>query len=306
MAKLRKRLVALAHSLGIQKPLLARARRRYKSFHRRAFQAMKQKEAARAAADKLRAEAGVCFTYGPNEDAAKGMQLLRKAERKDAKALRFEAAETKNRAKKVFWRGRVRTLHKLVQGIETDIAGVEDELAKLKAKHGVTIEGNKASGGTPFQRWKAVLLAAAANCASNHRRNFYSQSGSWDCKHEIEPGPSYAERSDCSEFVTGAAYSAGLKDPNGARFTGGYTGTLLGQHNGWREVSEAEMKRAGKPALIVYVSSWSDTEGHHTDGWCPSPGDADRTIGHGSAPVDAGTVDDFGDGLFRCLIYDPK
>ncbi len=289
MAKLKQRLAALAHSLGVQKPLLARARRRYKANHKRTFKAMKQKEAAREAADELRAAGHAA-----------------KAERKDAKALRFEAVETKNRTKKIFWRGRVRTLNRRVKDTETDIGAVEAELAKLKAEHGVTIKDNKATGGTPFQRWKAVLLAAAANCASNDRRNFYSQSGAWDCKHEIEPGPEYGERSDCSEFLTGAAYSAGLRDPNGARFTGGYTATLLGQHNGWREVTEAEMKRAGKPAFIVYVSSWSDAIGHHTEGWCPSPGDSDRTIGHGSAPVDAGTIDDFGDGLYRCLIYAPK
>jgi hypothetical protein len=229
-----------------------------------------------------------------------------KAARKDAKALRYEHTETKNRTRKIFWRGRVKVLNRRVQGLESDQAATEAELAKWQKEHGVQIKGNRASGGTPYKRWMAVCLAAAANCASAKRRNFYSQSGAWDVKHELEPGPAYGERSDCSSTVTGFAWSANLTDPNGQRFTGGYTGTLLGGHNGWREVSEAEMKRAGKPAFIVYVSSWSDTVGHHTEGWVPSKSDSNRTVGHGDSRVDFGTVDDFGDGLFRCFIFDPK
>jgi hypothetical protein len=51
MAPIRERLDALAKAIGLQKPLLQRARRRYRTFHSRAFKAMKQKEAARVAAD---------------------------------------------------------------------------------------------------------------------------------------------------------------------------------------------------------------------------------------------------------------
>lgn len=276
LAKLRERLAALQHSLLVQRPLLTRARRRYRSFHKRAYKAMKQKEAAMEAADKLR------------EEGHPG-----RAERKDAKALRLSGVEERNRAKKVFWRGRAKVLAKRVHGIETDIASVEKEIAEL----GPTVKGNKVSGGTREERWKLACLTAAANCSTGRRRNFYSQSGSWDIKHEIAPGPEYGERSDCSQFVTGIAWSCGLPDPNGAGYTGGYTGTLIGQHHGWKLVSYARLQKIGW-GYIVYGGG----VGHHTEAYVGGG----RTVGHGSAPVDFGVPDLFGDGDFRCYAYLPS
>jgi hypothetical protein len=172
----------------------------------------------------------------------------------------------------------------------------------------VSIEGNVAKGGSPFERWLAVQNASVANCATGKRRNFYSMSGSWNIKHPITPGEAYGERSDCSQTVTAWAKAAGLPDPNGARYTGGYTGTLQQGNNGWREVSFSHMVKAKKPAFLIYGSG----TGHHTEGWCPVVNangqivNANRTAGHGSAPVDHGLPDLFGDNDFRCFIYDPK
>jgi hypothetical protein len=289
MAPIRERLDALAKALGLQRPLLQRARRRYRTFHGRAYKAMKQKEVAMAAADEAR-------SYG---EVVKGQRL-------DRKALRYEHIEVKNRARKVFWRGRVKVLNRRVKGLEDDRSKVEAEIAAWKKDHGVQIKGNRSSGGSPWKRWMTVGLIAVANCASGKRRNFYSQSGGWSIRHELEPGPAYGDRSDCSSTVTGLAWSADLPDPNGQRFGGGYTATLMSKSSGWREVSEAQMKAAKKPGFIVYVTSWSDEIGHHTEGYAPSAANPDRTVGHGDSRVDFGTVDDFGDGLFRCFIFDPK
>ena len=42
--------------------------------------------------------------------------------------------------------------------------------------------------------------------------------------------------------------------------------------------------------------------GHHVEAYI---GPGDRTAGHGSAPVDFGRINLFGNGDFRCFIYDP-
>lgn len=286
LAKLRERLAALAKALGIQKALLARARRRYATFHKRAFRAMKQKESAWEAADKLRSD---------GHDA--------KARRKDKKAGRFERVEVRNRTRKHFWLGRVKILARRVKGIKVEISDVEAELAEWIKTHGVQIKGNKATGGTPGKRWLAVWAAMVINCSRATRRNFYSQSGSPSIRHEIEPGPSYGCRSDCSSTLTGAAWSANLPDPNGNRFNGeGFTGTLIGEHNGWRGCSLAELREKGW-GYIVYGSG----DGHHTEAFTPSKSDPDRTSGHGSSPVDHGTLHLFGAGeVERYYIFDPK
>jgi len=259
----------------------------------------RQAKAAMKVADKLRAEAHTLLTYGPNEDQTRGEAKLRKAQRKDGKVAKLQAKATKESHRAVFWRGRARALTKRIEGISTDVGKLEREIAKA----GPHVDGNRVDDGDPGERFILAAKTAAVNCATNKRRNFYSQSGSWDCKHEIKPGPQYGERSDCSQFVTGICWSAQLPDPNGARFTGGYTGTLLGQHNGWKIVTEKEMRAKGW-GIVVYISSWSDTVGHHTEGYVGEGGDG--TIGHGSAPVDAGVVNLFGDGLYRCLIWEPK
>lgn len=304
MKKLKAALAALLKSLGVQTALLARARRRMKAKHVAAEHAEKRRDAARDAADRLRSEAHRYLTFGPDEDQAKGERLLRRAGRKSDKALRLDAAATKNHNKAIFWRGRAKVLAKRIAGITENVAEIQKEIAAL----GVTIEGNVAKGGTDLERWLAVLNASVANCAKGlpeGRRNFYSMSGAWDIDHPIHPGEEYGERSDCSSTVTAWAKAAGLPDPNGAEWLGGYTGTLQQGHNGWREVSFEHMVKAKRPAFFIYGVG----VGHHTEGWCPILNengqivDANRSAGHGSAPVDYGVPNLFGDGDFRCFAF---
>jgi hypothetical protein len=280
MAKLRDTLDKLGKALGLQKPLLARAQRRYQAARKRAAVANEQKKAALEAADQLRKQ-------GHHQ----------KAQRKDQKAGRLRAVATKQHEKAVAWRGRVKELSRRVHGIEQDQKQIADELNKLRSEHGVTIKGNKAEGGTPEQRWRAVCLQAVKNCSGGQRRNFYDQGGSWDVQHEIKPGPAYSERSDCSQFVTGMAWSAGLPDPNGANFSGGFTGTLVQEHGGWHQTTESKMRERGW-GYIVYGGG----VGHHTE--CYVGGE--RTVGHGSPPVDFGTINLFGDGDYRCFVWTGK
>lgn len=274
MTRLRKALGAIVQSLDLQNALLDHARRRYFASRRRAFKANEQKKAAQATADTLRKQ-------GHPQRAA----------RKDKKALRLEVVATKNHQRAIFWRGRTKVITQRIDKLLSEQQKLETQIKAL----GVTIKGNKAVGGTAKERWIAVCLASVAHCANGSRRNFYSQVGAWDVDHPIT-GERYGERSDCSSYVTSVAKAAGLPDPNGEDWQGGYTGTLVGQHNGWKQVTEKAMKRHGW-GYIVYGTG----VGHHTEAYI---GPGDRTAGHGSAPVDFGTVNLFGDNDYRCYIHD--
>jgi hypothetical protein len=307
MQKLKAVLAALSHAFGVQEALHERAVAKMRKRHAGQEKAETQAKAARTKADTLRREANKAWTFGPDQDDARGERLWRRAIRKDKKAGQFDLKATREMHRAVFWRGRARVIAKRLAGIKTDSMKIEAEILKL----GVTITGNRATGGTDFERWLAVQNASVANCAKgppDGRRNFYSMSGAWNIDHPITPGEAYGERSDCSQTVTAWAKAAGLPDPNGADWSGGYTGTLQQGHNGWRQVSFAQMVKSRRPAFLVYGSG----VGHHTEGWCPVVNDsgeivnANRTAGHGSAPVDYGVPDLFHDGDFRCFIYDPK
>jgi hypothetical protein len=278
MSKIRAALDAVAHTLGLSQKLLGRAQRRAKKFHRKAKHNLHERDKAKRQADRYRA-----------------LNHPARAAAEDAKAGRCEARRARSSAKAQFWTGRVKVLTQRIHGLEVR----QDKLsAELKRLTGPRVEGNRVKGGSSGERWRAACLTAVSNCASGRRRNFYSQSGSWDVKHEIEPGPAYGERSDCSQFLTGMAWSARLPDPNGADFTGGYTGTLIGQHDGWIRVSRSHMERKGW-GYVVYGGG----TGHHTEAYI---GPGDRTAGHGSAPVDFGVINLFGDGDYSCFIYDPS
>ncbi len=288
MARTRARLAKILEKLTSNEAQLKKARRRYK-----ANIALEAKEKAKAALAQK--EADRFFRFGPDEDQAKGEAATRKAARCLHRA-------HKAHLRSVYWRGKVKTSLQKIHDLGIHEDKIKAELAKWKKEHGVVIEGNKVVGGTPGQRWKAALLASVANCSKGMpqgRRNFYSQSGDWDIDHEIKGGPEYGHRSDCSSTVTGWAKACGLPDPNGEDFRGGYTGTLVGQHNGWREVSQHYMETSGKAAYIVYGPG----PGHHTEGYL---GPENRTAGHGDSRVDFGIVDDFGDGDLRCYCYEGK
>jgi hypothetical protein len=289
MARIRSALDAIAHSLGMSERLLARAQNRYKANRKRAFVAHNQQQRAREKAEKY-------DHYGPGENQAKGEALLKEAERHGHVAY-------KNHARAQFWLGRIKALTQRIHGLKVDQAKLEAELAKWRAEHGAHVDGNKVKGGTPKQRFLLECLTSVANASKGLRTAFYSMEGAWDILHELVGGPRHGHRSDCSSTVTGWVKGAGLPDINGTDFTSGWTETFLQQNNGWKIVSEAEMRRRGW-GVIVYLHYRGDTTGHHTEAFTPSESSPDRTCGHGSAPVDFGVVDLFGDGLFACLVLD--
>jgi hypothetical protein len=274
---IRHALAEAARAIGLVAVALVVARRRTKRFRSKGRHANCVAAAAERKADLLRGE-----------------QKPARAAYQDRKAARARHRASKAHGRAQFQIGRVKALVRQKHQLDQSQAHLRDELQAWLKEHGVQIVGNKAKGGTAHKRWVAVCLASVANCAHGVRRNFYSMVGGWDIKHVIRPGEANGERSDCSSTVTGWAWSAGLPDPNGANWSGGFTGTLVGEHNGWHRVSETELKKRGW-GYVVYGPG----NGHHTEAYI---GPGDRTAGHGSAPVDFGVINLFGDGDYRCYV----
>lgn len=289
MKKLRKLLAALSHSLGIQEALHKRAVGRMSARHKGQKKAEGQATAARETADRLRQEAHRL----PADDPARARKL-RRAQRKDRKAGKLDVKAEREKTRAVFWRGRARVLAKRIEGIEDRVEDIREQIDRLEPR----VEGNRVVGGDEFERWLKCLNTMAHNCATGERRNFYSMPGSWNLDHPITPGESFGERSDCSQMLTSAMKACGFPDINGEDFRAGFTGTMLRAAGRWKEVSLAQMLKARRPGVIVYGSG----VGFHTEGWCPSLDDdgrivdAMRTIGHGDAAINAGTVHLFGSG----------
>lgn len=283
MTKLRKALLALQKALGLQMPLHARAVRKMKARHSGQKKAERQAEAAQTTADRLRAKGHIA-----------------KAERKAKKAANLELKAKREEARAVFWKGRVRVLAKRIEGIETDAAKIQKEIAAVGPT--VNLAKQIVTGGDFRERWIVHHLTEVHCCATGRRRNAYSQAGPPDIHHPYGPGPAPGHRDDCSSDTTAAALSTGAKDPNDLNFSGeGFTGTLAGAHNGWKQVSLERMIGAGQ-GYIIYGSG----NGHHVERYCPSKTDKMRTVGHGSPPVDFGTVHLFGAGeVERYFIYVP-
>ena len=295
LKKLKAMLAGALHSLGVQNALRDRAVARMKARHVGQKKAEGQAAAARKAAHKLRTEAHKYLAFGsPVFDQAKGERLLRRAARKGRKAATLMVKAEREKTRAVFWRGRVRVLAKRIEGVEDNLDDIRKQIDKLAPR----VEGNKVVGGDEFERWLLCLNTAARNCAEGKRRNEYSMAGTWDVDHPLIPGEQPGERSDCSQTQTAFMKSCGFPDINGEDFRGGFTGTMLRAAGRWKEVSLEHMLKARRPAVIVYGSGTA----HHTEGWCPSIDDdgdfidAMRTVGHGSDPVDPGTVHLFGAG----------
>lgn len=155
-----------------------------------------------------------------------------------------------------------------------------------------TVNGNKATGGAPSERVAAAAIHAAFLYYHGESHRFYSQPGTYTVDHAIT-GEKHGERSDCSQFGTGMHWSASLLDPNGQDFEGGYTGTL-GAHGTYIDRSDLV------PGCFVF---YGPAPHHHVEVWvgdgsrsyrelaAANHPDRDRTVGHGSPPVDFGDID---------------
>lgn len=315
-AKLRAGLEAVARAIGVQKALRAKAVRRMRARHKEQEKYERQAEAAKAAAVKLRKAASKLLAFGPDVDQAKGERLIRKAERKEKKAERLdgqaEAAKQKSIAHKRTAKRKTQQIHKLrVRGDQ-----LQADLEQWEATHGPHVgkDGKVAGADSKGEGFIWVNKRIAAECASGERPTFYSMTGSgYNVTHALlrgsqpHTGQMPGERSDCSLFGAETCLASRLPDPNDLEYKAGYTGSALqaalAGKNGWTLVSEKEMRAKGW-GIVIYLRWPGDTVGHHWENYVGEGGD--MTIGHGSAPIDPGVINLFGDGLYACLIWEGK
>lgn len=299
LEKLRNRLAALQKSLGIQEGL--------REFHRRRMLARhKEQVEHETVLVRLEDEADELWKRARSQrragHIARAEEARRKALRKDAAIQKRRVRAERAKAKSIVWKQRARNKTRLIQEITEDIEQIQREIAELGPV--VHLDENKVTGGTFGERWRTANLTAVTCCNNGRRRNAYSQGGSPDIWHPFGPGPAIGRRDDCSSYNTSICLATGAEDPNGRDYDGqGFTGTQAypPRASGWKQVSLAVMMAAGH-GYIIYGPSM----GHHVELYCPSPTDRYRTVGHGSAPVDFGTIHLFGPNeVERYYIYDP-
>lgn len=192
---------------------------------------------------------------------------LRKAKNVQRRALRIQRGRVK----------RFRNLRAVIRRTRSKIGKRRREIQALErrlADGPVTIIGGggpgNIRGGTPEQRLVAVATKAALMHAKGIRKSFYSQTGYWDYKHAIMGEPPGA-RSDCSSWWIACYWAAGLPDPTGYNFRGGFTGTI-----------GAAGRRVWAPGSPGGAGLYGSGNYFHVE---MSLGDG-RYIGHGSPPVD--------------------
>jgi len=143
------------------------------------------------------------------------------------------------------------------------------------------------SGGSLRNRIVAVAKASAASYKRNPNAWFYSQSGAWNTDDPTRP-PRRGNRSDCSQWVAAVYKKAGAPAP-GPNYNGIYTGNMRLRGHGV-PTSQA------KPGDIIL---YGPPPSHHVELYV---GPGQTTIGHGSPPVDEGTIGMMGDP--HCWRYD--
>jgi cell wall-associated NlpC family hydrolase len=130
------------------------------------------------------------------------------------------------------------------------------------------------TGGSLRDRIVAVAKASADDYRRNSGAWFYSQAGASYYQDPTKP-PKRGTRSDCSHWVCCVYKKAGAPPPGSAEI--GATGTMA-THGHFVPTSQA------KPGDVILYGSGSF---HHVEIYV-GPGQA--TIGHGSPPVDPGSV----------------
>jgi len=215
-------------------------------------------------------------------DKARVNKKPRRGARLDKQAQEATAAAFKAERQAMWWLGRIKTLNQRIHKLETRAEAIEQRIEDLPDRREVTIsvERNEVRGGTARQRVKIAAMLSASRCASGKRLNYYSQPGIYTA-NECFTGEDLSplERSDCSQWFASIYKAAGLPDPNGTDYGWGYTGTLI--ENG-REIERHELKPGD---AIIYGTG----TGFHVEMFIGEPGM--ETIGHGSAPIDAGIID---------------
>jgi hypothetical protein len=267
MIKMKKRLEQVVKKMGNLEHRLEVATQEYHQHRDVAHEANVAKKQLRHQADKVR------ITHPT------------RAAKIDKEAAAAKERATRHHNKAIFKRGKVKEYQQRIHNLGVNQEKIIANIHKYQKEHGVTVHGNQVTGGTPRQRLKVALETAAHNCATGHQHNFYDMEGGWDIEHVLTHMSS-DKRFDCSSFATGIHKACGLPDPNGTNYTGGYTGTLMSH---CELISRAEVQVGD---FVIYGSY----PGHHVEVVLDPTHEI--TIGHGSAPIDRGVFNLFGDGNY--------
>lgn len=270
MTRLEKLIDALQRTLRIQTRLRDHAASRMRARHADQEEYEKQAVAAHDEARKLRRQGHIA-----------------KAARHEAKAQKLEAKANAQEHKAIVLRGRTRRYTQRIHKIDTSEAHAEKELEALGPR--VDLEKQVTTGGSFKERWTASHVASWKRYEEGKRAGRYSQEGVANIHLPYGPGPHHG-RDDCSSFERSQCLATGADDPSGHEFSPvGFTGDMAEAHGRWKQVSKAEMMHEGQ-GFIIYGSG----PGHHTEGFTPTKADPERTIGHGDAACNPGTIHIFG------------
>jgi hypothetical protein len=133
-----------------------------------------------------------------------------------------------------------------------------------------------ADSGALRDRIVAVARASMESYNKNPGAWFYNQGGRSNADDPTKP-PRSGSRSDCSQWVAAVYKKAGAPSPCSGDYATAYTGNMKVKGHA---VGMGDLK----PGDVVIYGKGS---GHHVELYV---GPGDRTIGHGSAPVDYGTT----------------
>ncbi|MBN8867522.1 MAG: hypothetical protein J0H98_08205 [Solirubrobacterales bacterium] len=231
--------------------------------------------------------------YRAAADVARANDRPRRAAKRDRVAQRCSGRAQDFSEKSQWWVGQIKMRIRKIEHLEKSVAEKQAEAEAWRKKHKVKVDGNKVTGGTRRQRLKVAQKTAVANCASGKQNNYYSMHGGpRDYQHTLE-GYAYGRIWDCSTYGDGLYLVCGLEAPSGPNTptAGGYTGT---QGANGRIVKEADAKCGD---LVLY----GPYPHHHVE--IVDDPDRKTTTGHGSAPIDAGIFDLFGDGDYVIRRY---
>lgn len=293
MKAIQKRIAAILEKLQRNKAGIAWQLSRWRKWDRKADAAHRRAERESTAADQSLAAADRLEDNDPEK-----VLLTRKADRQNRRAERHQRRADKFRSLAQDRTGRIKILKRHNLKLDKLAREAMTDLEAEKAKHHVTVHvnQNKVTGGSEKSRFRTAALVSSNRCLSGKRGNYYSMYFPNWTVDKLFTGENYgSDRSDCSQWATSVCKAAGLPDPNGTDFTGGYTGTMVGEHNGWHFVSEAEMRKRGW-GFVIYGTG----TGHHVEAYVGNG--SDLTIGHGSSPIDPGVINLFGDSNYRCLV----
>jgi hypothetical protein len=291
MTKLREWLLNTIGKLQTRHSQLARAQRRYGAFRKRAYKAEQQKEKHQKQAEALRKEAHRLLSESGVVKHDQGEAKLRASTRRDKEALRQGHIAYKQHSRAQYWLGQIKLNQQAIHKLNKGKGEAEAAIEKYRREHGVSLtpDHNHVQGGTARQRLHFALHTAMRNCSIGAQNNYYSMSGATpDTDHILRAMPN-GHRWDCSTYADGIYICCGLDSPSGSGV--GWTGTE-GEH-GTRVAEE----HAQVGDLVLY----GPAPHHHVEVvYNPK---AKTTSGHGSAPIDEGVYDLFGDGDYEIRRY---